>query len=79
MREKKNRKTKKKTLERKLRRGRKVFLPTRSFRKKKNLKIKLKRYFYLNNLQASFFVKEHLHALPHFLKFVSYLLKSKNF
>jgi len=36
-----------------------VFLSTRSFKKKKNLK----RYFYLNNLQASFFVEEHLHAL----------------
>jgi len=76
--ENKNRKTRrkdKKNLRKKLRRGRKVFLPTRSFRKKKSLKIKLKRYFYMNNLQASFFVKEHLHALPHFLMFVSYLLK----
>jgi len=40
---------------------------------------KVEKIFYLNNLQASFFVKEHLHALPHFLKFVSYLLKSKYF
>ena len=56
-----------------------MFVPIRSFRKKKKLKIKLKRFFYLNNLQASFFAKEHMHALPHFLKFVSYLLKSKDF
>jgi len=74
---------KKKKIEKDLREkaeaGRRVFLSTRSIKKKKKLKIRLKRYFYLNNLQASFFVKEHLHALPHFLKFVSYLLKSKNF
>ena len=68
-----------KTLQRKLRHGRRVFLPTRSFRKKKKLKIKLKRYFYLNKLQASFFVNEHFHELQHFLKFVGYLIKSKNF
>jgi len=46
-----------------------VFLLTRSFRKKtKNLKIRLKKYFFLNNLQASYFVKEYLHALPHLLR-----------
>jgi len=44
-----------------------VLFPTRSFRYNKSLKkIKLEKYFYLNNLQASLFVKEHLHALPHF-------------
>jgi len=47
--------------------------------KEEKFEIKLKRYFYLNNLLASFFVKEHLHALPHLLKFVNYLLKSKDF
>ena len=29
-------------------------------------KNEVKKFFYLNNLQASFFVNEHLHALPHF-------------
>ena len=38
----------------------KVFLPTRSFRKKKSLKTKLKRYFFLNNPQTSCLVKEHI-------------------
>jgi len=47
--------------------------------KEEKFENKLKKYFYLNNLQAFFFVKEHLHALSHFLQFVSYLLKSKNF
>jgi len=75
----KKEKIKRNSLGTKLRHGRRVFFPTRSFRKKKNLKIKLKRYFYLNNLQASFFVKEHLHALPNLLKFLNYLLKSKEF
>jgi len=40
----------------KKRRGRRVFLPIKSFRKKKK---KLKKYFSLNNLHASYFVNEH--------------------
>jgi len=56
---KKKKKTKKKPLGKK-RRGKRLFLPSRSIRKKKNLKTNLKRYFFLNNHQASCFVKEHI-------------------
>jgi len=40
-----------------------VFLLTRSSRKKKNLKTKIKRYFFLNNLPASCCVKKDIENL----------------